>query len=150
MLKSKKNYYGAVLVVLFGLGAIVGGADYSMGTLARMGPGFFPVALGVLLVATGIVIALEGDGDGTAEQQASAKPEWRGQLCILGGSVAFIVLGKYGGLLPATFAIAFISGLGDRHNSLIEALALAVGMCVVAVVVFWWALHLQFPLFRWG
>ncbi|MCJ9713295.1 tripartite tricarboxylate transporter TctB family protein, partial [Bordetella hinzii] len=51
---------------------------------------------------------------------------------------------------PATFAIVFISALGDRTNTLKQALLLSVSMCVIAVVVFWWALQLQLPLFRWG
>jgi high-affinity Fe2+/Pb2+ permease len=64
--------------------------------------------------------------------------------------VAFIVLGEYGGLVPATFAIVFISALGDRNNSLKQAFWLSAGMVVIAVVIFWWALQMQFDLFRWG
>ena len=65
-------------------------------------------------------------------------------------SVAFIVLGKYGGLLPATFAITFISALGDRQNTIVKALILSLAMVAIALVVFWWALQMQFPLIRWG
>ena len=44
----------------------------------------------------------------------------------------------------------FISALGDRDNTLREALLLALAMMAIAVVVFWWALSLQLPLFQWG
>jgi len=44
----------------------------------------------------------------------------------------------------------FISALGDRDNTLTEALLLSLAMCFIAVVVFWWALKLQLPLFQWG
>ena len=60
------------------------------------------------------------------------------------------MLGHWGGLLPATFAIVFISALGDRKNTIKQAFVLSLGMSVIAVVVFWWALQLQLPLFRWG
>ena len=50
----------------------------------------------------------------------------------------------------ATFAIVFISTLGDRKNTVKQAFVLSIGMSVIAVVVFWWALQLQLPLFRWG
>jgi hypothetical protein len=77
-------------------------------------------------------------------------PEWRGWFCIGASIVAFVALGKYGGLLPATFAIVFISALGDRQNTVASVAVLALACAVVCVVVFWWALQIQFPLFQWG
>ena len=44
----------------------------------------------------------------------------------------------------------FISALGDRDNTLTEAVLLSLAMSFIAVVVFWWALKLQLPLFQWG
>ena len=77
-------------------------------------------------------------------------PDIRGGICIILGILAFLLFGEYGGLLPATFAIVFISALGDRDNTLTEALLLSLAMSFIAVVVFWWALKLQLPLFQWG
>jgi hypothetical protein len=122
-----------------------------------MGPGFFPAALGVLLVCTGILIALagrkpvpEGEDGSAPSPHPHGLPDTRGALCIIAGIVAFILIGDYGGLLPATFAITFISALGDRTNTVLQSLLLSLAMVVIAVVVFWWALQLQLPLFRWG
>ena len=44
-----KDYYGGGLMIVIGLGAVACGADYQIGSLRQMGPGFFPVAVGVLL-----------------------------------------------------------------------------------------------------
>ncbi len=63
--------------------------------------------------------------------------------------IAFIVLGKYGGLVPATFAVVFISALGDRENTLRDSAILSLGMVGVCLVVFWWLLQIQLPLFQW-
>jgi hypothetical protein len=52
--------------------------------------------------------------------------------------------------LPATFAIVFISALGDRHNTFLSAATLALTMTAISVVVFWWLLKVQFPLLTWG
>jgi hypothetical protein len=71
-------------------------------------------------------------------------------VAILGGIAAFVVVGQYGGLLPATFAIVFISALGDRHNTFLSAATLALTMTAISVVVFWWLLKVQFPLLTWG
>lgn len=133
-----------------GVGAMLEGSSYQMGTLGRMGPGFFPAALGTLLALVGVAIAVAGRFAATEPDEILARPEWRGWACIAASIVAFVVLGAYGGLLPATFAIVFISALGDRQNTFFSALVLALLMAAVCVVVFWWALQLQFPLFAWG
>jgi hypothetical protein len=158
--KYKKDYYGGLLMVLIGLGSIYGGMNYQIGSLSHMGPGFFPAAVGGLLVLTGLLIAIGGktnksedDEDGGTHVPSShptGMPDIRGSICIIAGILAFIFLGEYGGLLPATFAITFISALGDRKNTVKQAVILSLGMVVIAVVVFWWGLQLQLPLFQWG
>jgi hypothetical protein len=153
-----KDYYGGMLIFAIGAGAVYMGFGYQVGTLTRMGPGYFPVAVGVVMAAMGVIIALGGLRAGrhaAAEAHGGAHgaahgPEWRGWSCIVLASIAFIVLGHWGGLLPATFAVTFISALGDRQNSLKSALFLALAMVAVAAVIFSWALQMQFPLFRWG
>jgi hypothetical protein len=146
-----RDYYGGALMLLIGLGAAFKGLDYHMGSLTQMGPGFFPVALGAILALLGAAIAATAASAPRPKQIEEAKrPEWAGWICISAGVVAFVLLGKYGGLLPATFALVFISALGDRENSLLSALILAAALSVICVVIFWWALQLQFPLFRWG
>ncbi|WHZ11217.1 MAG: Tripartite tricarboxylate transporter TctB family [Burkholderiaceae bacterium] len=153
--RFKKDYYGGALMVVIGVAAAYAATSYHLGTLARMGPGFFPFALGVLLVLIGVAIAASARSDGAPRAggghgHGHALPDARGAICIVLGILAFLMLGKWGGLLPATFAIVFISALGDRGNRLKHALLLAVAMTVIAAVVFWWALQLQMPLFQWG
>jgi hypothetical protein len=148
--RYNKDYYGGALMFLLGAGAIYAGTQYKIGTLSAMGPGYFPVAIGAVLALMGILIALSARTGGATGEDKHQRPEWRGWFCITASIIAFIVLGKHGGLLPATFAVVFIAALGDRQNTLKHAVLLALGVCVVAVVVFWWALHLQFPLFTWS
>ncbi|MDB5774256.1 MAG: putative tripartite tricarboxylate transporter(TTT) family, TctB subunit [Herbaspirillum sp.] len=148
--KYNKDYYGGGLMMLLGLGSVLQGRDYQIGTLQRMGSGFFPVALGVLLMLIGAAIALSAKSAVPEGDQKQLAPEWRGWICITLSIVAFVTLGKYGGLLPATFAVVFISALGDRQNTIKSALILSSAMVLVCIVVFWWALQLQFPLFQWG
>jgi Tripartite tricarboxylate transporter TctB family len=145
-----RDYYGGGLLILLGLYAVVQGIHYDVGSLVEMGPGFFPASLGTLLLVLGVIIALGARSKAPSREVAKLPPEWRGWLCIMAGIASFIVLGRYGGLLPATFAVVFISALGDRNNTFKAAFILALSICVVSVVVFWWALQLQFPLFAWG
>src|SRR3569833_1154871 len=149
-----KDYYGGGLMLLLGLGTVWKGFDYHIGTLSRMGPGYFPVGVGAILALMGAFIMIGAIRQSASGAPPSTKtshpPEWRGWSAIVLGTIAFIVLGRYGGLLPATFAIVFISALGDRQNTVKSAFLLAAAMVVVCLIVFSWGLQLQFPLFRWG
>ena len=149
--RYNKDLYAGALMLVLGLGSIYAGLGYNVGSLSHMGSGFFPVAVGTVLVLCGLAIAFSaGAPDPHATAQPALRPEWRAWCCIVMGIAAFVVLGRYGGLLPATFAIVFISALGDRDNTWVSALILAAAMCAICTVVFWWALKLQFPLLSWG
>lgn len=148
----KREAWAAGTMIVLGLGAIAQATTYTLGSLARMGPGLFPAILGVLLVLLGLIIARMAYSPMVTEEDAEEipPPEWRGWGCIIGGLMTFILLGKYGGLVPATFALVFISAMGDRQHTPRSAALLAVGVTILGVAVFSWALQLQFPLFRWG
>lgn len=148
--KYNRDYYAGALMLAIGLGTGLLGNSYHIGSLSHMGPGFFPVALGALLALCGLAIALGAKAAVAQGDEPDRAPEWRGWICIAGGIGAFVLFGRYGGLLPATFSLVFISAMGDRDNTVKGALLLAAGLCAVCVAVFWWGLKMQFPLFQWG
>jgi hypothetical protein len=145
---NKDRVSGVVLLVL-GIAIVAQGLEYRMGALTRMGAGFIPVVLGTLLALVGVAIWVTAEpGDfGTAK---SMPTEWRGWLCVLGGVLAFVVFGTYGGLVPATFLSVFIAALGDRGSSVRVAALLAAGITVAGVLIFVYGLSMTFPLFTWG
>ncbi len=150
-LAAQGDIWGGALMIGIGGFAFYQGLSYQVGTLAEMGPGFFPVALGVLLIAIGIGIVLTQSSSLAVKKPAWARlPRPRAFVPILGSIAAFVVIGRFGGLVPATFAIVFISAFADRQNTLKGSLLLAFAMTAICVAVFWWALSLQFPLFQWG
>ncbi len=141
-----KDVVGGLLIASIGLGAVVIGRTYPMGTLTRMGPGFFPVALGAMMAAVGILIAVAGLSIAPGRGW-TGRFDWRGWGCIILGVVAFPLLGRHFGLVPATFAVVFVSALGERNNGVLQAAGLAAGMVVFCLVVFVAILKLPFPLF---
>lgn len=145
-----KDVWGGLLMTGIGLWVAVHSVSYSVGTLTRMGPGYFPLVLGVVLALTGIAIGIKGVKAGPDERRSGHRPEWKAWMLICAGLVAFVVFAEYLGLIAATFATVFISALGDRNNSWRSATVLALAMVVVGVVVFGWALKVQLPLFTWG
>lgn len=144
-----KDYYGGALMALVGLSTAYAGDSYRMGTLSDMGPGYFPTAIGLILAGVGIAIALFASPADHKEAVVSRPFDLRAWSAIIGGAIAFIVFGRYGGLAVATFSIVFISALGDKKITFKQAFWLSLGMVVIAIVVFHWALQMRFPLFPW-
>ena len=148
--RIKRNQYGGVLMLILGAATAARSVEYKIGTISRMGPGLFPAAVGGLLALTGIGILLTEESETADTAGKHSRVDWRGWLLISLSIVAFVVLGAYGGLVPATFAIVFISALADQDNTVMQAFLLSMAMVIVCVIVFWWLLQVQFPLFRWG
>lgn len=146
----KRDYYAGGLMLLFGVGAAVTGTGYKFGSLARMGPGFMPVMLGIVLAFLGILIA----GTALTSPEPDDKkflpdhPQWFGWLCIIGGPILFIILGEYGGMIPAVFACVFVCALGDKTATYKSSAILAAGVTVFGVVLFHYLLAIPFPLLR--
>ncbi len=150
--RGHRDVKSALLLIALGGAVAAGGSGYPIGLLAQMGPGFYPTALGLILAGLGFLLLLVpalGSAE-EREEETRAAVDPRGWGCIIGGIVAFLVLGNYGGMIPATFALVFIAALGDRGNSVLGAALLAAVMTIVAVVIFWYFLGVRFPLFTWG
>ena len=150
-LLKKRDFYAGGLMTLLGAAVTLDSLSYTLGTLTHMGPGMFPLMLGVtltligvLILGTAIVAPLSDD-----ERILPEKPEWFAWACILAGPVAFIILGEFFGLVPATFACVFIPALGDRTATLKGSAVLAAGVTVFGVALFSYVLKIPFPLFRW-
>jgi hypothetical protein len=136
-------------MVLVGGGAAAIASRYQIGTLTRMGPGYFPIVLGIALAVLGIIIA--GSAAYAPAPAAGAepgpRPDWRGWICITAAALLFIGLAKYTGIVTATFACVFVAALGDRENTVKSAALLATGVMVCGVGIFYFLLHVQIPLF---
>ena len=146
----KRDYYAGGLMILLGVGAAVTGSGYKFGTLARMGPGFMPVVLGVVLAFLGILIAVTALGSSEPDDKKFLpdNPQWFGWFCILAGPVLFIILGEFGGMIPAVFACVFVSALGDKTATYKSSFYLALGVTFFGVILFHYLLNIPFPLLR--
>jgi hypothetical protein len=148
--KLKRDYYAGGLMLLLGVGAAVTGTGYKFGSLAKMGPGFMPVMLGVVLAFLGILIASTalGSSEDDDKKFLPDNPQWFGWLSILGGPVLFIILGEFGGMIPAIFACVFVCALGDKTATYKSSAILAAGITVFGVLLFHYLLNVPFPLLR--
>ncbi len=145
-----KDCLGGALVALLGAGAIAAARSHELGSLARMGPGFFPTTIGAVMLLTGVSIVLTGLRRTALNTDRVRAPDLRAWTLIPLSLLAFIVVGEQAGLLPATFSLVLVAAFADRRNGWRSALLLAAAMVLVALLVFWWGLQVQFPLFTFG
>ena len=135
----------AALLGLLGLYVIVQGGSYEMGSLRRMGPGFFPVMVGSVLLLFAALLALE------VRHSASEKDVWipRPILTIAAGFVAFATLLERAGLVPATLALVILVSFADKPVRPVAAVATAAGLSVLGVLVFIYGLGIPVAAFEW-
>jgi hypothetical protein len=142
LIRNPKDFFSGLMFMAFGLAALVLSGDYTVGVAARMGPGYFPRVLGILLLGLGGVLALGGFRTTTEE-----RPVWRwGPLSIILLSVGvFILVGQLLGLVLASLILVLISSLASDEFNWKEALISGLIQGVVAVVVFVYGLSMPLP-----
>lgn len=142
---ANKDFLAGLIFLAFGMAAmVIADRNFPMGTLARMGPGNFPAALGVVLALFGVFLAARGLGWSKAE----ARVHWdlRPVGCIVGAMVAFgFVLPRFG-LIAALVAMFLIAAFAGRDLRWREVVVLTVVMTALAVGVFVVLLKLPFQL----
>jgi hypothetical protein len=141
-IRSPKDFWTGMIYLVAGLGAVVIGRDYSMGTATKMGPAYFPTALGYLLAVIGLIAVVRAfTQPGTPIGRFALK-----QLAIvLGATVLFGLLVRGAGLAVAVIALGMLSAWASTMFRWGPSIGLAVGLAVFSVAVFVWGLGLPIP-----
>jgi len=142
-IKGPKDFWAGVLFVALGIFAIVVGNNYTLGTAARMGPGYFPRILGILLIGLGLIITMQGlrvPGDSVP------RFHWRPTLVVLGSVVIFgLVVDKIGMALGTVLLIVGSSAASHEFRAK-EAVIAGLLLAALAVGVFVVGLGVQLPI----
>ena len=143
LIRHPKDFVAGLMFAAFGVGAIVVAAGYPLGTAARMGPGYFPRMLGILLIVLGSALALRA-----LRLQGSALPAWpwRPTVVILGSVVFFGLIVTRVGLAFSTVILIFLASLASHEFRPREALISGVLLAALSIAVFVIGLKLQLPI----
>ena len=153
LIKSQKDFFSGLMFTVVGAAFAYGATSYTIGTGARMGPGYFPLLLGVILALLGAAILFKSLVVETPDGEPVGKWAWKPLFFIIAGNLLFGVL--LGGLpsigLPAMGLIAAIFGTtivvsmaGDQFN-FEESIVLSAILSVMSYAAFIMLLKLQFP-----
>jgi hypothetical protein len=156
-IKSQKDFFSGLMFMGVGGAFAWGATTYNVGEGARMGPGYFPLMLGILLAIIGAAITftalvVETEGGGKIGKWA-----WKPLFFIIMSNVVFGVL-LAGiptfkipafGLIVAIYALVFIASMAEAGWKFKTTLILATVLAVGSYLAFVKALALQFPVWPW-
>lgn len=144
-IKNLKDFRAGLLFIAAGLFFAGLGARYTLGSAAEMGAGYFPTLIGVLTVLIGLYVAASALGARAASEQV--KPfAWTTMLLVLGPVVLFGLLLEAMGLVFCVLMVVLLASRASHEFSWRGALASAAVMVALCLLVFVFALDLQFPL----
>jgi hypothetical protein len=152
-IKSQQDFWSGLMFLAIGIAFAWGATNYTIGEGARMGPGYFPLMLGILLSLIGAFIVFEAMVVETEDGELIGKFAWKPLLFIIGSNVVFGILlaglPKFGipamGLIVAIYALTFIASMaGEEHNNK-EVAVLATVLAIGSYLAFIVLLKLQFP-----
>ena len=144
--RDMQDIVGGLAVTALGIFAAIYAQKYEFGDLNRMGPGYFPVALGVVLTLLGLLIAIPA----FMRKGEPIVVKWKTFALVLGSIVAFALTLKVLGLILATALSVMISSLADNETRWKGRILLAVGVAVVTYLVFGFALGMVLPAWPWS
>jgi hypothetical protein len=145
-IKSQRDFLSGLLFLVVGVAFAWGATEYSFGSSARPGPGYFPFGLGILLAILGgfvlfKALTLESEGGDPIGNIA-----WRPLIVIVAAVAVFgVALPRLGLACTLPILITMAALAGDEfhwRDVLISSVVLTVGSWALFI----WGLKLTIPL----
>lgn len=146
IIKSQEDFWAGMMFIGFGLLAIYISREYPFGTASRMGPGYFPTWIGLIMAGLGVAIALTSF---KSVGQGIGKWAWKPMVLL---SIGFMVFGwaiDNIGFIPASAILVFLGAAAGRDFRIKEVIPLTIGLLIGCWALFIKGLDLPFPLFWW-
>jgi len=140
---TSKDFWGGLSLIAVGAAAVILARDYPFGSALRMGPGYFPIMLGGLLILFGLYLVVQGV---RASEAIAGNWSLRALVLVPLSLALFGVLVDRAGFIPALAVLVFGSAAAGSEFKLLEVALLTVVLTVFAVAVFIWGLGLPYPL----
>ena len=152
-IKSQKDFFSGLMFMGVGGAFAWGATTYNVGTGARMGPGYFPLMLGILLALIGAVITFKSLVVETVDGDKIGAWAWKPLFFIIAANVVFGILLaglpaiKFPafGMIVGIYALTFVASMAEPGWKFKTTLILATVLAIGSYAAFVLALKLQFP-----
>ena len=140
----KDDLLAGTIFTGIGLAFALTAATYDIGSPLRMGPGFFPLALGGVLVVLGVAIVVKSF---VAGHEGDIGPvPWKALVLLLAALFFFGYFVRALGLVPTLLVTVTMAALAGRSVKVVPALVIAACLTALSVVIFVVLLQLRLPL----
>jgi len=142
-LHTGKDFWSGVMFLGFAAVAIYVARGYSMGTPGRMGPGYFPILLAIVLGLLGLILVARAMLTGDA---AVSRIKIVPLLLVIAGVVLFGYTIQWLGLVISLMLTVALAAAAGRESRPLEVAVMAVALAAFSVTVFHYLLLLPLPI----
>jgi len=142
--RALKDALAGSVFIGFGLFFALVSTTYDVGSPLNMGPGYFPLVLGGVLVLLAEAIVVKGFVAGDGEPIGPIP--WRSAALIVAAIVFFGVTVRGLGLVPSLFIATLLTAFAGNRIGAISATVIAGGLMILCVLIFVVALQLRISL----
>lgn len=143
--KDTRDIIGGFTLVAFGVFAALYAQRYDIGELQEMGPGYFPVALGILLAILGLFIAIPA----FFREGTTIHIEWKSLIWVLISIAIFAIALNKAGLILATILSVLAASIPSK-SSWKTRIILALCIAAITYSVFLLGLGMVLPVWPWS
>jgi len=152
-IKNQKDFAAGVMFTVVGVAFAWGATNYNVGEAARMGPGYFPLMLGILMTLLGLFVMFEGLVIESEDGGKIGSIAWKPLFFIIASNLLFGALlaglPKIGvpamGLIVAIYGLTIVAAKAGDQFVWKEVLIVGTVLAVISYVAFVYLLSLQFP-----
>ncbi len=152
VIKSQKDFLSGLMFTVVGGGFALGARNYEIGEAARMGPGYFPFMLGIILAILGLIVTVQALGDTEKPGEKVGKLAWKPLVLVIGANLLFgAMLGGIApiglppmGLMLSVIALVVVASMAGAEFRLVESFVLSLILAAGSYVIFIKLLSLPF------
>lgn len=148
-IKSQRDFWSGLMFVAVGLAFAWGATNYSFGSSARPGPGYFPFGLGILLAILGGLVLFSALTIETEDGDPVGKFAWKPLGFIVGTVAIFGWALPHLGMFVALPVLVIVAALAGDEFHWGEAIGNAIVLTLASWVIFIYGLNLTIPLKPW-
>jgi hypothetical protein len=145
MLNLRRDFLAGIFFVAIGLGFFVVSRTYNLGSASRMGPGYFPMLLGGVLMVIGALVSLKSLRQ-TSDAGESVPVAVKSAAIIIGSTLLFALALTYAGLVIAVIVLVVAASAAVGRQFKWQTFALAAGLAAFSALLFVTLLGLPVPL----
>ena len=139
---GKADLWAGTATILFALAVLYISADYGLGRSGRIGAGYVPLIVGLLLLALGALLVVRS---GRSHDPVDMHIAWRQVVLVTAGIVAFALLLDRAGLIVAIIATVLVAGPAALGNTLLSMAISGVVLSAFSWILFVYLLQISIP-----